>query len=181
MPTDVRGHEVPDLDSVPDLYEIPQRLSLSVRDPIPVANATERAQVIADLAALPVPIVPSSSEPVYVHRADAGPGLALEYTEDGTDWHTVPATPSVVKREAVGVKTVSVSGSAGGTAAVTFPAGRFTSAPLVIPAKQTGALAQFIPYVTGVTTAGCTIGVYAGDGAPATGSVSVAWHAIQED
>jgi hypothetical protein len=80
-------------------------LSLSMHDPVPVANATERAQLVADLTA--AGFAPTASRPLYVHRADAGPMLELERTIDGgTSWQTIMAD---------GGKTLMAVGSGGGS------------------------------------------------------------------
>jgi hypothetical protein len=89
--TDARGHTVPSATG-----DAPSRQGwvldplLTVRDPIPTANTTTRAALITALAS--ESITPSSSEPIFVFRADAASGEELEYTIDGTNWLTVPAT-----------------------------------------------------------------------------------------
>ena len=50
-----------------------------------VANVSQRAAALADHGA------PSTSNPLIVFRADAGAGRELEYTTNGTLWHTVDA------------------------------------------------------------------------------------------
>jgi hypothetical protein len=57
-------------------------LAASVNDIIPVANATERAQLVADVVAAGH-VWP---RPLYVDRADAPAGAKLERTTDGTTW-----------------------------------------------------------------------------------------------
>ena len=65
-----------------------EQFGLSISDVVPVANVTDRAQVVADLTAKGRG--PSSTRPLVVIRADA-PGLRrIEYTYDGTVW--VPAS-----------------------------------------------------------------------------------------
>lgn len=64
-------------------------LSASINDPIMVANATARAQLIADLAAGTPARTPSPARPVFVWRTDAAKGMQLEATENGTDWYAV--------------------------------------------------------------------------------------------
>lgn len=49
---------------------------------IPVPNATVRD-------ALATAMTPTSARPLYVHRADAGAGLELEYTVNGSLWRPV--------------------------------------------------------------------------------------------
>lgn len=51
------------------------------------------------------------------------------------------------------------------TSTVTFPAGLFTVAPVVMCEKQSSTGAKFITYVENVTATGCTVGLYTGDGA----------------
>lgn len=84
-----------------------------------------------------------------------------------------------LKLKASGSVTVSVSASAGGTANVTFPTGRFLpSHNLNIQlTKASGVLAKFIPYAQSVSNTGMTVGVYSGDGSVTTGSVVVYWSA----
>ena len=89
-------------------------------------------------------------------------------------WVTTPATPKIV----TGTANVAVNASASGTVAITFPAGRFSTTPNVQVTKATANLPKFIPYTTAITTTGATIGVYSGDGTSATGTISVAWTAI---
>lgn len=56
----------------------------SINDVIPVANATDRAQVVSDLAAKGVG--PTAADPLVVIRGDA-PGLhRVEYSYDGSVW-----------------------------------------------------------------------------------------------
>lgn len=83
---DARKHDAPAAAETPRRQAI-NDLSLSIRDVIPVANTTERAQLVSNLTAAGQ--APSVSNPLYVHRADARPGLALEYTENGTTWVSV--------------------------------------------------------------------------------------------
>ena len=74
--------------------------------------------------------------------------------------------------------TVSVNASAGGTAAVTFPAGRFTAADTlnVQLTKATDSFAKSIPYFRGLTSTGMTVGIYSGDGTTAASStVAIHW------
>lgn len=56
----------------------------SINDVVPVANAAERAQVVADLTA--DGRGPTSARPLVVIRADARGLHRMEYTYDGTVW-----------------------------------------------------------------------------------------------
>lgn len=84
---------------------------------------------------------------------------------------------STLERRASGAVTVSVNASAGGTAAVAFPTGRFTSADVLnVQLTKVGSrLAKYIPYATAISATGMTIGVYSGDGTTATASVVIQW------
>ena len=53
----------------------------SIRDVVPVANVTERAQLVAALTAAGE--APSTTAPLVVHRADAPGTERVEYTVDG--------------------------------------------------------------------------------------------------
>ena len=88
MATDLRGHTVPAAGDAPSRAAL-LSLGLTVRDPIPVANTTTRAALIVSLAAATPAVVPSTSNPVYVNRADAAVGAELEVTTDGTTWRTI--------------------------------------------------------------------------------------------
>lgn len=54
---------------------------------VPVASTTARTNLVTALSG--ESFTPSTSRPLYVHRADAGTALGLEYTVDGTNWVTV--------------------------------------------------------------------------------------------
>lgn len=85
MGTDIRRHTAPLPGETPRRRSI-NDLSLTVNDIVPVANVTERAELVDDLNAASVG--PSASRPLYVDRADAAPGMRLESTIDGTTWIT---------------------------------------------------------------------------------------------
>lgn len=177
MATDARGHTVPAGDDEPKRSDL-TGLSLSVNDAIPVANATERATKLAELAGLADPIVPAAGAPLFFFRADAGEGLELEYTIDGTTFNTVPASPSTPKRMAAGKTTITPSGTDTQTSrAIAFPSGRFTSAPVVVVTPETT-----VPHssnvrasVSNVTAAGCTIWL----GRDTATATDVHWIAVQ--
>lgn len=83
-------------------------------------------------------------------------------------------------REWNALATVSVDGSAGGTRAVTFPAGMFTVPPIITLTKASATGAKLIPYYTNVTTSGCTVGLYAGDDGTYFGvSMNLSLRAVQ--
>lgn len=80
MATSPRKHVVPAPGETPR-RAFANDLAASINDIVSVANATERAQLLADLAAQTPPYVPSSARPLYTHRADAPAPNRLEYTE----------------------------------------------------------------------------------------------------
>ena len=86
---------------------------------------------------------------------------------------------SALERKASGTVTVSVNASAGGTATVAFPAGRFTAADVldIGLTKVSGGLPKYIPYAAGISATGMTVGIYSGDGSTGTGSVPINWTA----
>lgn len=77
-----------------------------------------------------------------------------------------------------GTVSITTSASAGGTAAITFPAGTFLAPPLVMLTKQSAGGAKYIPYATSVTANGATVGVYTGDGTAGSQTVVVGWMAV---
>ncbi len=80
---------------------------------------------------------------------------------------------------ASGTVTITLASQAGNSQSVTFPAGRFSTPPIVMATKQAGTLAKASVYAVGVTASGCSIGLYQGDGTSTSGSVQVGWIAIQ--
>lgn len=83
---DVKKHVIPEEGESPT-WRWTLNLSKSIRDFIPVADTTARAQLITDLTA--AGIGPSSSNPVVVFRADATTGQQIEYTVNGSAWVVV--------------------------------------------------------------------------------------------
>lgn len=104
----------------------------------------------------------------------------------GTEYRCIPdlldfpvwESRETMYREWNAETTVTTVG-AGGTKSVNFPSGMFTVAPLVQATKQGAQSAKYIPYVTAVTTTGCTVGLYSGDGSGATTTTTVAIRAVQ--
>lgn len=52
------------------------------------------------------------------------------------------------------------SNQSGGSVAVTFPSGRFSTPPAVIVTKQSGGAARAYAYATNITATGCTVSMY---------------------
>lgn len=85
MATDARGHTVPAATDHPARAAF-LNLALSIRDAIPVTNATTRASTLAALAALTPSITPSSSNPIYFEQADLPAAYRNLYTVDGSNF-----------------------------------------------------------------------------------------------
>jgi hypothetical protein len=85
MAQNARKHEIPGADDLTVTWEaIFEVFGNTINDVIPVANAAERAQVVAGLSS--VGLAPSNSRPLLVARADA-PGLRrVEVTFDGVEF-----------------------------------------------------------------------------------------------
>lgn len=82
---------------------------------------------------------------------------------------------------AAGTVSVTLSGVAVDSAAITFPASRFAVAPIVTVTIANGpsGTSKFVPRVIGATASGASVYVYTGDATTATGSVVVNWTAVQ--
>ena len=100
-----------------------------------------------------------------------------QYDKNDIDVSGLVARLNKLERKASGTVTVSVNASAGGTAAVTFPADRFTAADVlnVQLTKASGGLAKYVPYATAISATGMTVGVYSGNGTTTTASVIIHW------
>ena len=101
------------------------------------------------------------------------------YDKNDIDVSGLVARLDQLERKASGTVTVNVNASAGGTAAVSFPTGRFTSADTldISLTKLSGGLAKYVPYATAISATGMTVGLYSGDGSATTGSVAINWTA----
>ena len=99
------------------------------------------------------------------------------YDKSDVDVSGLVARLDQLERKASGSVTVSVKASAGGTATVTFPPGRFTAADTlnVQLTKAGSGLAKYVPYAAGVSATGMTVGIYSGDGTTTTASVVIHW------
>ena len=99
------------------------------------------------------------------------------YDKSDIDVSGLVARLDQLERKASGTVTVSVNASAGGTAVVAFPAGRFTAADTlnVQLTKANSRLAKYTTYATGISATGMTVGVYSGDGSTTTASAVIHW------
>ena len=93
MPTTMpEGIRVPAGGDNYDLTNDLRKMMESATTIVPVANIPARTALVAALAAAGRP--PSTSDPLYVDRADAATADRLEVTHNGTTWGTVPALSS---------------------------------------------------------------------------------------
>lgn len=89
MATDARQHTIPTGASAVDIEQIIADLALSVRSIPQVADTSARSTLLSNLSAAGVPV--SASNPLYVHRQDAGTGKQLEVSIDGSTFKTLRA------------------------------------------------------------------------------------------
>ena len=87
-----------------------------------------------------------------------------EYVRTGGEWNR-----SAGKRWVHDFSMV-LSGQAHKAEAVTFPAGMFTTTPVIQVNKTNGGLAMYIPYYVNATAAGCTVGLQSGNNTAASGT-----------
>lgn len=82
---------------------------------------------------------------------------------------------------AAGTTNVNVSNGTFGANDIVFPAGRFSQPPIVTCSFQNAPTnsGRFIPRATNITTSGCTIQLYCGDGTSFTTSGTIGWIAVQ--
>lgn len=85
---DLRKHTAPAAAEVPRRQAL-NDLSMSINDVVPVANATERAQLVTDLTA--AGYGPTAARPLFVYQADQPVWTATKVTRDGTNWKSVLA------------------------------------------------------------------------------------------
>ena len=100
-----------------------------------------------------------------------------QYDKNDIDVSGLVARLDRLERKASGTVTVSVNASAGRTATVAFPVGRFTAADVlnVQLTKVGSGLGKYVPYATAISATGMTVGVYSGDGTTTTASVVIHW------
>lgn len=125
MAIDVRKHESP-VEGEQPRWEAIRELSLSTRDPIPVANATERAQLATALAAAGITV--STSNPLYIYRSDLG---VEEVSTNGSTWRR---TRDYARQSDVYTFEQNTSTSDVYEANITFTTGLFTLPPVFLHA-----------------------------------------------
>lgn len=113
-------------------------------------------------------------------------GEKIVWVKQGASWRRIwPVRqgdiPGMPYAMAAGRVTISFSNSSGASVAASFPSGRFSVPPNVTLTRIVGAGAKYIPYIStgSISTSGCTIGLYSGDGSPGTATAIVTWQAIQ--
>lgn len=148
MATDARGHTVPASSDHPSRAAWVLTPLLSVRDPIPVASATAQATLVSTLSGLGV--TASTSNPIYTFRADAPAGRELEYTVNGSAWKALVVG-------AYAIYATSTTCASDGTWSVTFPAGKFSVAPMIFAQGHGNVPVLIVNVLPGTeTTTGCS-------------------------
>lgn len=84
-------------------------------------------------------------------------------------------------RMAAGTIVVTLTAESFNFTAISFPASRFTVAPIVTCTLQTapGGTAKFVARAISMTTTGALVYCYTGDSTSVTGNAVVGWQAIQ--
>ncbi len=85
MGLDATGHYVPASTDAPARSAF-DKLSLSLRDPFPVADTAARTALLATLAAASPAVVPSASSPIFFYQEDLPAGYRTVYTVDGSNF-----------------------------------------------------------------------------------------------
>jgi hypothetical protein len=89
---------------------------------------------------------------------------------------TIPPTPTPPTPVWSGRATISLTNDAIGSTAVTFPVGRFATAPNVTATASSSAQ---VVAVSNVTATGLTVTIRQADGTPSTTTITVHIHAIK--
>ena len=109
-------------------------------------------------------------------------GAAVRVSVEPDNKHVIVSSDVVPRPYVVasGKVTLTFSGSASASAAITFPAAvTFTTAPLLLTALRNTSGLGIITSYTSLSTSGATITAHTGNGGAYTGSVSVGWYATQ--
>ncbi|MCB2412461.1 hypothetical protein LGT39_06305 [Demequina sp. TTPB684] len=85
MGIDLAGHNVPASTDAPARSAF-DKLSLTIRDPLPVADAAARTTLLASLAAASTPVVPSTSSPIFFYQEDLPAAHRVIWTVDGDNF-----------------------------------------------------------------------------------------------
>lgn len=120
-------------------------------------------------------VYPDDSSPIDGIQDD------MEALAESVDVALDDAVDALPFRTAAGEVVVSLSASNVGFSPITFPVGRFTVPPLLLATIKTapGGSQKFVVRALNTTVTDAAIYVYTGDASSATGSVSVAWFAVQ--
>lgn len=131
---------------------------------------------------------PTPAKPLYVHRQNAGTGLELEVTTDGTNWQTLrtfgAGQPFAMAAGSVTFPPSTINPNASAPPQTfSFPAGRFTVNPIVSfnIFGLAGGTVGMEPRLSGVSTTGGTMYLTNVSGSARTnaGNLIVWWTAIQ--
>jgi hypothetical protein len=153
--------------------------------------------IAASFASVTVQIAGDTSVSVsgvkYLNSYSPAVGDAVWIVTDGSDLFVLGALNSVPSggtnantmpyAMAVGTVVVSLSGTANGNSAVTYPVNRFVPtgvAPycFVTMISAAGGSQKFVPRALNQNTTGCSVYIYTGDSTTATANVTVTWLAV---
>ena len=166
------GMQVPLAADPYSFEQILGALADSARVIVPAANATAAAQVLTD--ATNAGFDASAASPVYVHRLD----LDAVMLHDGTAWRRLTGkAASMPYAMAAGVQAYSMNSLTTRTYAVSFPPGRFTVAPIILPGPTQ--YSQLSVTVEAPSVSGFTLRVTNIDSTATTFSGDIGWTATQ--
>lgn len=120
----------------------------------------------------------------YVYPSSAGHTRLWEHLQalaESVDFDLAAVLAKIPVRMAADSVNVTLTGQSQNFAPITFPVDRFTVAPLVVVSliSAPGGTQKFVPRCINITNAGANVYCYTGDATMATGTVAVAWIAIQ--
>lgn len=171
--------------------QVPDRLSVKGQQVADWNDAVDVGFYWSDSGAANAPINNALVGKVYVHEGidrivqeivrpsanAADQHATYRRVWNGSSWSAWTQLPIAPHAEAAGVVTVtSMTNGATRTATVTFPAGRFSVAPIVKVTPNTGAPDNVYASASGVSASGMTV---AGHRKDSTTTLAVWWHAIQ--
>lgn len=118
--------------------------------------------------------------PVAAMRAVTGTGATqVDWIYSGTEWIRVWAPGAVPYATAAGAVVVVGAGTADATAAITFPAGRFSVAPLVVCDGVTSTTQALVASALSISTSGATVRLRIVTAATFNSNYGVTWQAVQ--
>ena len=166
------GIQVPDADDPYGFEQILGALADSARVIIPAANATEMAQIATDATAAGFPA--SAAAPLWCHRTDHD----AVYRHNGAGWMMVTGKAGGAPLSvAAGKVDYDMGGATGKSYNVTFPAGRFSTTPVILVGP--GPHRALTVTASSSSSSGFTLGVYTVNESASSLSGVARWLALQ--